>query len=82
MTSRDLPPQLDEVFARFNLSSTAVLEDPQCDDTPSDELVEALGVLHHENPARSSAMPLESSLSHADALEPQTTYGLLNAIQD
>jgi hypothetical protein len=58
----------------------AELPDPADDGQPDQELLEALSLLHHENPVKAAAWPFEDYIRHAGKLGEFATHGILKAV--
>ena len=57
------------------------LPEPDGEEIPSDDLLEALSDTQGDNEVNATAMPLELHLSMCEALAGVPTYGMLKAIQ-
>ena len=72
----------NDLFQSFNLREdvTDSLPDPSDDTAPSAEFLEVMGQAHHENPVKSSIVPLERYLAHCGLMGETAVYGLLKAV--
>ena len=71
-----------ELFTAFNLHDVVPLDPPDvADGLPTEEMLEALEHVHHENPIKATAVPMQRLLAHTGPLTQQQTYGTLKAIQ-
>jgi len=72
------------VFEDFGLSDSLAeqLAPPEGDESVDEDLVQALGVVHHENPASRRTSQLERFLDYCPELNRTSLFGLLRSVME